>query len=438
MSGEVTLRPGTTALVYPPQILPRAQPRLVAVGFFSAASPTPSPLDFKRTLQICPSAMSPGKERSYERVPTSEDDAERQPQSRIISSRKRRPWLIDLCGASILATLIFIAGYTLASRTAATPGSSTLSGRCENPIIRREWRMLSTQEKEHYIDSVQCLQRIPSRFGQNQSAFDDFPWIHSKIRGEIHETAAFLAWHRYYIHLMEKTLQDMCDFQGHLPYWNWVLDWEDFTKAPVWHDTLGFGGDGSGGEEKFNGTCVSKGPFANYQVKQFGDLEETHCLSRGFLRGQDLWDISSSKIMPSVVDEVLDASNYTDFNHRLEMGPHHAIPYGIRGDFLKFSAPAGKSKPCLNKVSAGQRSRELGIDPVFYLHHGQLDRLWWLWQQRNPVQRTFDYGGGVRGGPNANTGGLEDVLDFHGLAANVRVREVMDTQSRDGLFCYAY
>lgn len=37
-------------------------------------------------------------------------------------------------------------------------------------------------------------------------------------------------------------------------------------------------------------------------------------------------------------------------------------------------------------------------DPVFYLHHSFVDKLWWDWQERDPENRMYDIGG-----PNAQT-----------------------------------
>ena len=54
---------------------------------------------------------------------------------------------------------------------------------CNRPPYRREWRSLSHQEKHTYIQAVQCLKQIPSRLGQNQSLYDDFPYVHFRVGG---------------------------------------------------------------------------------------------------------------------------------------------------------------------------------------------------------------------------------------------------------------
>ncbi len=54
---------------------------------------------------------------------------------------------------------------------------------CNRPRYRREWRSLSHQEKHRYIQAVQCLKQIPSRLGQNQSLYDDFPYVHFRVGG---------------------------------------------------------------------------------------------------------------------------------------------------------------------------------------------------------------------------------------------------------------
>lgn len=52
---------------------------------------------------------------------------------------------------------------------------------CPSPSNRREWRSLSRLEKNHYIEAIQCLRTTPSHLGLNQTLYDDFPWVHSRV-----------------------------------------------------------------------------------------------------------------------------------------------------------------------------------------------------------------------------------------------------------------
>lgn len=75
------------------------------------------------------------------------------------------------------------------------------------------------------------------------------------------------------------------------------------------------------------------------------------------------------------------------------------------------------------------------IDPVFFLHHTQLDRLWWKWQQVDAQARLDDYSGKAAYTANSDAG-LRDPLPLGDLAPDVRVEDVMDTES--GFVCYRY
>lgn len=74
-------------------------------------------------------------------------------------------------------------------------------------------------------------------------------------------------------------------------------------------------------------------------------------------------------------------------------------------------------------------------DPVFFLHHTQLDRLWWTWQQRKPQQRLTEYGGKARHN-SSKAATLEDIIPMGDLAPDVEVSSIMDTMGK--LLCYKY
>lgn len=78
------------------------------------------------------------------------------------------------------------------------------------------------------------------------------------------------------------------------------------------------------------------------------------------------------------------------------------------------------------------------LEPLFFLHHAQIDRLWWLWQQKNPSKRLSEYSGEhmhykEQGSRKVK---LNDTLAMMGLAADVKVRDVMDIHN-DRL-CFTY
>lgn len=74
-------------------------------------------------------------------------------------------------------------------------------------------------------------------------------------------------------------------------------------------------------------------------------------------------------------------------------------------------------------------------DPIFFLHHGQIDRIWWSWQ-RYSEDRPRQYNGKSRDDSSAE-GMLTDELEFGGLlSSSPTIAEVMDTEG--GILCYRY
>jgi tyrosinase len=79
-------------------------------------------------------------------------------------------------------------------------------------------------------------------------------------------------------------------------------------------------------------------------------------------------------------------------------------------------------------------------DPIFFLHHTQIDRLWYLWQQGDPETRTMEFAGYKTqdhfDGTKPPPASLEDTLLMNGLADDLKVKDLMITQS--SLLCYYY
>ena len=74
-------------------------------------------------------------------------------------------------------------------------------------------------------------------------------------------------------------------------------------------------------------------------------------------------------------------------------------------------------------------------DPIFFLHHTQLDRLWWLWQRRQPGNGLTAYSG-RKERHSIEMASMEDLIETQGLAEPVKVADLMDIQGE--LLCYDY
>lgn len=77
-------------------------------------------------------------------------------------------------------------------------------------------------------------------------------------------------------------------------------------------------------------------------------------------------------------------------------------------------------------------------DPVFFLHHGAIDRIWTIWQNQDREDRLFQIYGtktyeNVPASANAT---LDTLLDYGPLADPITIEEAMSTT--DGPFCYYY
>jgi tyrosinase len=140
----------------------------------------------------------------------------------------------------------------------------------------------------------------------------------------------------------------------------------------------------------------------------------------------------SSAYTPEAIASIIALDTFVDFEFDLENKPHasiHSAVGGKMGDMGPSSSPN---------------------EPLFFLHHAQVDRLWWLWQQGDPSVRKTEYAGkreitpGVGGrpllpgevAPVDPPAALTDIMPFMKLADDLPVSAVMTTEN--DLLCYTY
>ncbi|ESK91284.1 tyrosinase central domain-containing protein [Moniliophthora roreri MCA 2997] len=316
---------------------------------------------------------------------------------------------------------------------------------CSSPTIRREWRALSTTERQAYIDGVKCLQTLPSRTAAIKEAktrFDDFQSVHIVLAPDVHVVGQFLAWHRFYLHLYEKALREECGYKGSQPYWDWTLDVKDgltsFAASPIFDPTYGFGGNGAnipGFNGLFNnmssapdwdpgsvgpgGGCIQDGPFASYNLSlgPGPTMNINRCITRWFIPGY-FQTINEKNV--SSLDEL---DTFEEFRIELEGTPSTEHVKSHDGGHL---AVGGEMSD--RYASPG--------DPIFYLHHANVDRLWWKWQSAKLQQRLYAISGPSTVDPPYRNVTLDFVLPAKGLTPGVSIRDIMDV--RNEILCYNY
>lgn len=171
-----------------------------------------------------------------------------------------------------------------------------------------------------------------------------------------------------------------------LPYWGWQFDSQDPEKAPIWGDNL-FGGNGQPGD-----WCVTTGKFKDWRPL----YPRKECLKRNWDAGTRIGAFASSELVNDILSRI---TTYDDVRRAIE--PLHNSPHvNIGGHMSTMYSPN---------------------DPIFYLHHANIDKLWANWQKIKPNYLTAYGGLNCKG---CAQGSPDDVL----LAYNVRVKDVFDTK----------
>jgi len=310
------------------------------------------------------------------------------------------------------------------------------AGHCYKPLKRQEWRTLNSSQKYAYIDAVICLHKLPAitTFKGVKTRFDDFQALHINLTDEIHLVGQFLPWHRRFVNVYETALRNECGYSGAQPYWNWSQDVDyknTFIHSPVFDPKTGFGGNGYhvpgyaglfGNESSIGGFtgggCITDGPFASFNLSVGpGTTVTNHCLQRAFntkappfLNSTQVANTTKQPTFESFRIE-LEGSPITP-SFRIHDGGHLAVGAEMSN---RYSSPG---------------------DPIFYLHHANLDRIWWEWQEQHLARRLIEISGRSSVDPPFVNVTLAFKLKMGILAPLVSIGDVMDI--RKELLCYEY
>ncbi|KAK8116754.1 Tyrosinase [Apiospora kogelbergensis] len=287
------------------------------------------------------------------------------------------------------------------------------------------------------------------------SQYDDFIVTHINHTLDAHYTGNFQMWHRWFIYTYETALREECGYKGYQPtppIFNgdpYSLGgngaWDPDLPASLITLPEGVTGDPFTLPRGVGGGYVTTGPFANLTVN-LGPIADLPGLGVPKNPQADGLGYNPRRVKrdlgPAInkryanyttvfVTDLLSKPNITEyrllleggFNNGGEIGPHGGGHYTINGD------PGG----------------DLWVSPAdvaFYVHHGNMDRMWTLWQAIDPVNRTVLLDDGPYGHitwnnePPSRLMTMDDVINIGWAGPPTTMREMMSTTS--GPLCYFY
>jgi tyrosinase len=167
-----------------------------------------------------------------------------------------------------------------------------------------------------------------------------------------HGTSLFLPWHRAYLYFFELTLRDLVpDLAGFaLPWWQWTSTASHAHGIPAaYADAKAPGGAAN---PLFSGAVD---PVALRQGRAQGDSVGPTTVRQP--------DVPANLPAEADVQRVLAVTDFLDFSSQVE-DIHNSVHGWVGGHMGQIPFAA--------------------FDPLFWAHHGMIDRLWRVWQLRHP------------------------------------------------------
>lgn len=272
---------------------------------------------------------------------------------------------IDRPDRRSLLKMTAVAGVAAATSAAAIPGradshedndsgNDTITA-VEVTRVRRSVDSLGEADEffEQYAQAVRLMHELP----------DDDPrsWrSQAKVHVDFcpHGAVDFLHWHRYYIGYYERIIGSLLsDNSFALPYWDWTAN-NGRLPAPFF-------------DNEFLDVRQLK-DVSNIESDRWGSIqtEGTRQLSKQVGLQDD--PLRGGVFSSSAIEGIMRQIDFDVFMQRIEGSPHN-VGHVLTG------APNGHM---INGMSP--------LDPVFWLHHCNVDRLWAQWQSAGNLTPDLD------------------------------------------------
>jgi tyrosinase len=283
--------------------------------------------------------------------------------------------------------------------------------------VRKNHLRMSAAEKRRFVEAVLALKAngaydrlvkehrsaMPSMSG-SMSGMPMGPMAHMA-----HRNPWFLPWHREFLARYEAELRKV-DAKVTLPYWNWF---EDRAKSsPLWSGDF-MGGSGRGPKDH-----VADGPFAyeagDWRLTVLSDGVHDPALRRTIGRDERL--PTKANVLRALKRTPYDTEPWEDearsqpgsgFRPELEHRVHDPVHMWVGGTMELATSPN---------------------DPVFFLHHANVDRLWAVWRHEHKAEEPYlPVNAGTRFDADAKMPAFgtkpDAVLDHHALGYRYDVED---------------
>jgi len=335
--------------------------------------------------------------------------------------------------------------------------SATNAGRCSKPSVRHEWNSMTKTEQTNWINAVKCLAKLPHdpslspsvdpalsiipSVNTSASHYDDMVYVHMDLNIRIHGTGYFLPWHRAYVSAFESVLKKKCGYNGTQPYWDWSLHTEDFPNSPVFNPdpTSGLGTNG----DPNNNWELSDGAFSRDFLLAY---PTPHRLRRNFTIQQsdpatDQNKFANATFTKEEVNKMVTGfmGDFNGFVGYFAPGAHAAVHFIVGADLFgtcTYDAPPS----CIGGPKWASN------DPMFFMHHAMVDKVWYDWQHNNEANFWAFEGGTIQATNLTESleypNGLPPNLSFDskipadGMFNEYTIYDMMNTTG--GTLCYVY
>ncbi|MET9887762.1 tyrosinase family protein [Streptomyces sp. NPDC006430] len=247
--------------------------------------------------------------------------------------------------------------------------------------VRKNQAALTPEEKRAFTNALLELKRNGT-YDRYVNAHNAFLMGDSDFGDRVgHRAPSFLPWHRRFLLDFEAALQKV-DPKVSLPYWDWTTD--RTSRSSLWAaDFLGGTGRARDGQ-------VLDGPFA-YATGKWAitvGVDRRPYLRRALGAGSAAELPTKAEVDAVLAMPVYDTapwnSSSNGFRNNLEgwrgANLHNRVHVWIGGHMATAASPN---------------------DPVFWMHHAFVDKLWAEWQARHPQS------------PYLPGAGTPDVVDLH-------------------------